>query len=449
MAEALRSSICSVASLPEWDAPLRRNMTTVCRTQMKADILCESSELAAHFSPEMEALHTRLPSGHKLQRSRNERKTRRPVAPSWQCSTALRELETIPQVLTRNAERQSIRLALPSKGRMAEDTLELLKACQLTIRKPNPRQYIADVVEMEGLEVWFQRASDVVRKIRSGDVDLGIVGYDMVQEYGQDDEDLIIVHEALGFGSCHLAIAVPSYGIFENVSTLNDLMAMPQWTDAHPLRIVTGYTHLGKKFVEANGMRNTVLSTADGALEAAPAMGTADAILDLVSSGTTLRENNLKELKGARVLDSQGVLVASRKALLERKGTLAAAHEMLERLEAHLRARDRFAVTANMRGASEEAVAAKIWSETEFPGLQGPTISRVFPQENGGSGNGDYFSVTVVVPKSDLYTSIREFRTAGGSGVLVTPLTYIFDEEPPRWLKLLDTLGLDKDGLPK
>jgi ATP phosphoribosyltransferase len=62
--------------------------------------------------------------------------------------------------------------------------------------------------QLKNVEVWFQRASDVVRKLRSGDVDMGIVGYDMVREYGEDDEDLIIIHDALGFGECHLGIGV-------------------------------------------------------------------------------------------------------------------------------------------------------------------------------------------------------------------------------------------------
>jgi hypothetical protein len=98
--------------------------------------------------------------------------------------------------------------------------------------------------QLKNVEVWFQRASDVVRKLRSGDVDMGIVGYDMVREYGEDDEDLIIIHDALGFGECHLGIGIPTYGIFENISSLSQLAAMPQWTEDRPLRVVTGYTYV-------------------------------------------------------------------------------------------------------------------------------------------------------------------------------------------------------------
>jgi ATP phosphoribosyltransferase len=99
-------------------------------------------------------------------------------------------------------------------------------------------------------------------------------------------------------------------------------------------------------------------------------MGTADAILDLVSSGTTLRENNLKEISGGSVLSSQGVFVANKRALLERKEVLDTVHELLERFEAHLTAQSQFTVVANMRGSSPEEVAERILNHTNFPGLQ-------------------------------------------------------------------------------
>lgn len=337
--------------------------------------------------------------------------------------------------------RKVVRLGLPSKGRMAEGTLSLLNECSLPVRKLNPRQYIADIPGLDNLEVWFQRESDVVRKLRTGDVDMGILGYDVLAEFGEDDEDLIIVHDALGFGKCHLSIAVPTYGIFDSVTTLSELAAMPHWTAERPLRICTGFTHVGTKFLHEKGLKHVTLSTADGALEAAPAMGTADAILDLVSSGVTLRENNLKEVDGGQVLSSEGVFVASRKALLERKGVLESARELLERLEAHLRARGQFTVIANMRGNSEQEVAERLLSHTRLIGLQGPTISPVYTTTNG-SATVEYYAIVICVAKPELYDAVRQLRAAGGSGVLVTPLTYIFDEEPPRWRQLMDTLNL-------
>lgn len=337
-------------------------------------------------------------------------------------------------------ERNVIRLGLPSKGRMATDTLNLLEDCQLAVRQVNPRQYVADIPGISNLEVWFQRPKDIVHKLLTGDLDLGIVGIDTVSEFGQGNEDLIFVHDALEYGECRLSIAIPKYGIFENISSMDELAAMPQWTENRPLRIATGFTYLGPKFVKEKGIKHVKFSTADGALEAAPAMGIADAILDLVSSGTTLRENNLKEIEGGTVVESQAVLVASKRALLQRKDVLEAAHEMLERLEAHLRAVGQFTVTANMRGNSAEEVAKRILDQTTFCGLQGPTVSPVFSKSNG-EVKPDYYAIVICVPKKQLYDSVRQLREIDGSGVLVSPLTYIFDEEPPRWRKLLDQLN--------
>ncbi|XP_022867710.1 ATP phosphoribosyltransferase 2, chloroplastic-like isoform X1 [Olea europaea var. sylvestris] len=307
------------------------------------------------------------------------------------------------------SERNEVRLGLPSKGRMATDTLELLKDCQLSVRQVNPRQYVAEIPLFSNLEVWLQRPKDIVRKLVSGDLDLGIVGLDTVAEYGQGNEDLILVHDALEYGDCHLSLAIPKYGIFENINSLKELAQMPQWTPERPLRVATGFTYLAPKFMKDNGLKHVTFSTADGALEAAPAMGIADAIVDLVSSGTTLRENNLKEIEGGVILESQAVLVASRKSLIQRKGVLDITHEMLERLEAHLRAADQFMVTANMRGSSAEEVAERILSQTSLSGLQGPTVSPVFVKRNG-KVMADYYAIVICAPKKELYKSVQQLR---------------------------------------
>ncbi|XAR56317.1 ATP phosphoribosyltransferase [Bertholletia excelsa] len=342
---------------------------------------------------------------------------------------------------TRVPQRAEIRMGLPSKGRMASDTLDLLKDCQLSVRQTNPRQYVAEIPQLSNLEVWFQRPKDIVRKLVSGDLDIGIVGLDTVSEYGYGNEDLILVHDALEFGDCRLSLAIPKYGIFENINSMKELVEMPHWTPEKPLRVATGFTYMGPKFMKENGFKYVSFSTADGALEAAPAMGIADAIVDLVSSGTTLRENNLKEIEGGVILESQAVLVASRKSLIQRKGVLDITHEILERLEAHLRATGQFTVVANMRGSSAEKVAERILSQPSLSGLQGPTISPVFCKRNGRVA-ADYYAIVICVPKKLLYKSVQQLRAIGGSGVLVSPLTYIFDEETPRWRELLVKLGM-------
>lgn len=347
-------------------------------------------------------------------------------------------------------DRTVLRMGIPSKGRMAEDTMQLLSDCQLKVSKPNPRQYAGTISQLPGMEVWFQRASDVVRKLVYGDIDIGIVGYDMFAEIAGDTNELVVLHDSLNFGHCHLALAIPNGGKFANVNSIDELRSMSEWTETNPLRVVTGYHGVARRYFADKGFENVVLLSADGALEAAPAMGSADIILDLVSTGVTLRENNLKQIEGGRILDSQGVLVANRRALLEREALLPVVHELLERLEAHLTANKYYSVIANMRGSSPEEVAGLLLSDPELHGLQGPTISPVYTRASNGSGaiaELGLYATVICVEKKRLYPSVKALRKLGGSGVLVQPMTYIFDEEPHRWSQLLQELGLKEDPM--
>lgn len=334
-------------------------------------------------------------------------------------------------------------MGIPSKGRMAEDTLQLLKDCQLNVYKPNPRQYVASIPQLPDMEVWFQRATDVVRKLVYGDIDIGIVGYDMLMEIGNADPDLLVLHDSLRFGACHLGLGVPMTGRYADVHTLEDLKNMG-WSEQRPLRVVTGYHNLARKFFAEKGFEHVVLLSADGALEAAPAMGSADIILDLVSTGVTLRENNLKQLEGGKILESQGVLVANRRSLLERPGLLEVAHELMERLEAHLTAGQYYSVIANMKGDSAEEVSSRLLGVELLRGLQGPTVSPIYVlNDQGDAAEHQYYAAVICVHKKKLYQSVKELRKVGGSGVLVQPMTYIFDEEPVRWKQALQQLGID------
>jgi ATP phosphoribosyltransferase len=343
--------------------------------------------------------------------------------------------------ITQNSQpRTTIRLALPSKGRMEEETLALLRDCGLTVQKVNPRQYIATIAQIPGLEVWFQRSADVVRKVRDGDADLGIVGFDIIAEYRGTEEAVVVIHEALGYGHCHLAVAVPED--WDEVNSVKDLahLAVAR-RDSRPLRVVSKYPRQAQTFLAEHQVEPYHLLHADGALEAAPQMGTADFIIDLVSSGVTLRENRLKEIKGGGLSESQAMFIGNRAALATRPAVLAVAREMLERFEAHLRAVDHHTVIANMRGESAEAVAQKVFSQADLGGLQGPTISQVYLREPTET---NWYAISIVVRKDRLHRAIEQLRDIGGSGVLVLPLTYIFEEEPARWRKLLEVLQLEK-----
>lgn len=139
-------------------------------------------------------------------------------------------------------------------------------------------------------------------------------------------------------------------------------------------------------------------------------------MLEPNSTGVTLRENNLKEIKGGRILESQGILIASRRALLERPGLMEICHELIERLEAHLKANEFYSVIANMRGDSPEEVASRLLACEELRGLSGPTISPVYTQgANGAVAECGLYAAVICVPKKRLYPSVKELRKVGRS----------------------------------
>ncbi|XP_039164926.1 ATP phosphoribosyltransferase 2, chloroplastic [Eucalyptus grandis] len=216
---------------------------------------------------------------------------------------------------------------------------------------------------------------------------------------------------------------------------------MPQWTEEKPLRVATGFGYLGPKFMKENGLKHVSFSTGEGALEAAPAMGTADVILDLVSSGTKLRENNLKEIEGGTVLESQAVLVASRKSLVHREGALDTTHKILGKLEAHLKAVGQIMVTAYVSGSSVEEVAERLFSQSTLSGLQNPAVCQVFRQRNGKMVR-DCYSIDICVPGKALHSSVQELKAIGSSRVIISKLTDVLHKETPRWQQLLSKLGL-------
>ncbi len=334
------------------------------------------------------------------------------------------------------SERREIRLALPSKGRMEKETLAFLKDCGLSVDKVNPRQYIAAIPAIPLLEVWFQRSADVVRKVRDGDVELGIVGFDMVAEYRGVEDKVVVIHDGLGYSHCHLSVGVPEE--WAEVNSVADLAALAAARSPNrPLRVVSKYRRQTVAFLQGRGIEPYHVLYADGALEAAPQMGSADFIVDLVSSGVTLRQNRLKQIAGGQLLHSQAVFIGNRAALVERPEVLAVTRELLERFEAHLRAAGHLTIIANVRGRSPEAVAQKVFEQPDLGGLQGPTISPVYLREKTTT---DWYAISVVVKRSRLYQAIEQVRAIGGSGVLVLPVTYIFEEEPVRWLKLLEKL---------
>jgi len=328
---------------------------------------------------------------------------------------------------------QTIRLSLPSKGRLETDALEFLSAAGLKIFKPNPRQYQAELPALPELGVIFQRPGDIVVSVKQGSIDFGITGLDMLEEKHGSNGDVLILHDSLGFGSCALKLAVPeTWKSVIDVATLKEYAASLQI----PLRVATKFPSLTERFLNQHNIAHTLIA-AEGTLESAPTIGYADMISDLVSSGQTLIDNRLRPLPDGVIQKSQAVLIANRKALQSRPEVLEMARRLLEYIEAHMRAEDNLMVVANMRGESPEAIASKLFAETSVGGLQGPTISPIITRES----NQGWHSITVVVRRDQLPQAISELRLIGGSGIIVSPITYIFEEEPPRYKAMLNALA--------
>lgn len=330
---------------------------------------------------------------------------------------------------------EQVRIALPSKGRMEGETLEFLANCGLRVNKTNPRQYSASIPVLPNVLILFQRPRDIPMSVAAGDVDLGITGYDTLAEVeaATETDSNVVIHEGLGYGSCSLVLAVPNQ--WHDVQNMDDLSRK---TQDQELRVATKYPNAVRRFFEQSAVSGVKIVSADGALEAAPSIGYADFIADITSTGTTLKENQMHPLTDGTVVDSQAVFIGNRDALSSRPELLAITEQMLEFIEAYLRARGQYMIFANMRGETIEEITELIFTQSELGGLQHPTIASLITKPN----EGNWWSVSIVVRHERLYSAIQQIRAIGGSGVVVTPVSYIFDERPQRCQQLLENLQI-------
>jgi ATP phosphoribosyltransferase len=315
---------------------------------------------------------------------------------------------------------------------MAEEVIELLNQAGLHVYKPNPRQYRATIPSLPNLTVLFQRSGDIITSVRDGSVDFGITGWDIFTERRAEQNGFVVLLEDLGFGYCTLNVIVPE--------TWTSIQTMPQLAAWHrgmgrPLRVATKFPNLTAVFFQAHGIAEINMISAEGTLEIAPTIGYADVIVDLVSTGTTLRDNRLKTIEDGVILRSQACLIANRQALKERPEALAVARQLLEIIVAYLRAAENVSVFANIRGESPKSIAAKMLNKSVIGGLQGPTISQVITHSDES-----WYAVHLVVRRDQLGQAILELREIGGSGVVVSPVMYIFEEEPQAYQDMLAAL---------
>jgi ATP phosphoribosyltransferase len=337
-----------------------------------------------------------------------------------------------------NGKKRDIRIALPSKGRLSERTLHLMEKSGLAVKKQHQRQYWAIIPSMPGVEVLFQRVGDIAVSVRDGIVDFGITGFDVVAEMQDDFNNIVVMLEKLGFGNCELFAIVPESA--EDINSMEDVQGLVQSGTGH-LRVATKFPKLTERFFKQHNLHNINYIVSEGALEIAPLIGYADMITDLVSSGMTLRDNHLKVLRDGLIIESEACLIANRKNLVDSPQVMEIARQLLEFIVAYLRAEKNVALFANIRGESPEEVAELMLGKRVIRGLQGPTISQVITHKGE-----NWFAVHLIIKKVQLAEAIKELRSIGGSGVVVTPVNFIFEEEPEAYTRLLSALRRDNDS---
>jgi ATP phosphoribosyltransferase len=277
-----------------------------------------------------------------------------------------------------------LRIALPNKGRLAEGARELLERAGLEFEARGERALQA-ALGGEFLAL-FVRAEDIPEFVADGAADVGITGRDLIEESGRAVRSLL----DLGFGRCRLAVAA------------SEESGITQVTEVQPgARVATVFPRLTQTYFTAIG-RAVTLVPVSGAVEIAPHIGVADVIVDLVSTGSTLKVNGLREI--ATVLESTAILIA-RDGLTADSGQKL--DELMAALESVIQARNKRYMMANVPRDMLDDVKRII------PGISGPTIVDVLD-------GGKYVAAHSVVDQRDIYRVIAALKKIGATGILVT-----------------------------
>jgi len=282
---------------------------------------------------------------------------------------------------------ERMRLAVPNKGRLVEPTLRLLHDAGLVFEE-HDRSLVARVQNFD-LDILFVRTNDVIEFVGDGVADLGITGADLLSESGAELPRI----RDLGYGRCRLVAAVPTDSAYR---TIEDLAG---------LRVATAHPNTTRRFFAERLIAVNVVPIS-GAVEVAPRLGLAEAIVDLVSTGSTLVMNGLRQV--GDVLASEAILVANPNADESRVAELAAIDTMLS---AVLAARGRKYLMMNAPAARQADL------ETLLPSLESPTI---IPLAHDGM-----IAIHSVVGSDEVWGLLPRLKAAGASGILVLPIEKI------------------------
>lgn len=277
-----------------------------------------------------------------------------------------------------------IRIAIQKSGRLNEDSLRLLKNCGIAI--DNGKDQLKAAARNFPVEVFFLRNGDIPQYLRDGVVDLAILGKNTLEEKGSDLE----IIETLGFSKCRVCIAVPKEMDFDS----------PQ--DLQGKRIATSYPNTVKQYLNKEGIQAD-LHIINGSVEIAPNIGLADAICDIVSSGSTLFKNNLREV--ITISESEAVLVQSPLLKADQRTVI---EKIQFRIRAVLRAKKSKYILLNTPNDKIEAVS-KI-----LPVLKSPTV---LPLAKAG-----WSSLHSVINEDDFWEVIDALKAEGAEDILVCPI---------------------------
>ena len=277
-----------------------------------------------------------------------------------------------------------IKIAIQKSGRLNDESLGILKKCGISI--DNGKDQLKASARNFPMEVLYLRNGDIPQYLRDGVVDLAIIGENLIHEKGKD----LNIIENLGFSKCRVSIAVPKEVDFNDIQQLNGK------------RIATSYPNTVQQFLEENRI-SADLHIINGSVEIAPNIGLADAICDIVSSGSTLFKNNLKEV--AKIMESQAVLVQSPNLSSEKSEIV---DKLRFRLGTVLRAKKSKYILLNAPNDKIETIS-KI-----LPVLKSPTV---LPLAQKG-----WSSLHSVIDESSFWEVIDELKAAGAEDILVCPI---------------------------
>ena len=313
-------------------------------------------------------------------------------------------------------------LAVPSKGRLQENAEAFFARAGLTLVKPRgARDYRGAVAGLDEIEVAYLSAAEIAGQLAQGAVHLGITGEDLVRETMPRADDKVVLLDGLGFGYANVVVAVPQAWIdVRSMADLDDVATAFHLKHDRRMRVATKYINLTRGFFAKQGVIDYRIVESSGATEGAPAAGTAELIVDITTTGTTLAANALKIVDDGTILRSQANLVAARGADWS---TLAreTVRLVLDRLVAHTRARAFREVRTRFKGLDEALLTAMKQRFGVVAPYGGPTSSGM---------------MTLHCPPGEVHALATFLREHGAETVVVAQLDYVFARDNPLYEKL-------------